>query len=52
MNQTTFNYKDGRENVFNERGEKFVDPMEGVLTDIIDPNIVLTAKPFSGTGLS
>lgn len=55
MNQSTFYYEDGRDNVFNENGEKVVDPMEGVLTYIVDPNIVLatitshaaylTAKP-------
>ncbi|KAI7907211.1 uncharacterized protein BX663DRAFT_411159, partial [Cokeromyces recurvatus] len=37
----TFYYEDGLENIFNENGEKVVDPMEDVLTDIIDPNIVL-----------
>jgi transposase len=41
MSKNTFYYEDGLENVFNENGEKVVDPMEGVLTDIIDPNIVL-----------
>ncbi|KAI9262895.1 hypothetical protein EDC94DRAFT_518704 [Helicostylum pulchrum] len=41
MNQSTFYYEDGQDNVFNENGEKVVDPMEGVLTDITDPNIVL-----------
>ncbi|KAI8076661.1 uncharacterized protein B0P05DRAFT_471648, partial [Gilbertella persicaria] len=38
----TFYYEDGLENVFNENGEKVVDPMEGILTDIIDPSIILT----------
>lgn len=41
MNQNIFYYEDGLENVFNKNGEKVVDPMEGVLTDIIDPNTVL-----------
>lgn len=41
MNQNFFYYEDGLENVFNKNGEKVVDPMAGVLTDIIDPNTVL-----------
>ncbi|KAI8053650.1 uncharacterized protein B0P05DRAFT_479653, partial [Gilbertella persicaria] len=36
-----FLYKDGQDNVFNEQGEKVFDPMEGILTEITDPNIVL-----------
>jgi hypothetical protein len=43
MSKNTFYYEDGLENIFNENGEKVVDPMEGILTDIIDPNIVLSA---------
>ena len=43
MSKNTFYYEDGLENVFNENGKKVVDPMEGILTDIIDPNIVLSA---------
>jgi hypothetical protein len=34
-------YKDGHENVYNEEKEKVFDPMEGVLTEISDPNVVL-----------
>ncbi|KAG2229910.1 hypothetical protein INT48_008285 [Thamnidium elegans] len=41
MTKSTFYYEDGLDNVFNENGDKVVDPMEGVLTDITDPNIVL-----------
>lgn len=37
----TFFYEDGQENLFNELGEKVYDPMEDVLTQIDDPNIVL-----------
>ncbi|KAG1446093.1 hypothetical protein G6F55_011686 [Rhizopus delemar] len=37
----TFFYEDGLENLYNDRGEKVYDPMEGVLTDVSDPNIVL-----------
>ena len=37
----TFFYEDGHENVYNEHGQKVLDPMEGVLTEITDPNIVL-----------
>ena len=36
MCKNTFYYEDGLENVFNENGEKVVEPMEGILTDIID----------------
>ncbi|KAI7898844.1 uncharacterized protein BX663DRAFT_232448 [Cokeromyces recurvatus] len=41
MSKNTFYYEDGLEKIFNENGERVVDPMEDVLTDIIDPNIVL-----------
>jgi hypothetical protein len=34
-------YKDGQENIFNEKEEKVYDPMEDVLTHVDDPNIVL-----------
>ncbi|GAA5815419.1 hypothetical protein MFLAVUS_008927 [Mucor flavus] len=42
----------GYENVYNEDGEKVFDPMEGVLTEVNDPNIVRetitrVAKPLS-----
>lgn len=40
MSQNTFYYEDGQENICNENGKKAVDPMEGVLTEITDPNIV------------
>lgn len=38
---TRFFYEDGQENVYDEQGIKVFDPMEGVLTQITDPNIVL-----------
>ena len=38
---TFFFYEDGLDNLYNERGEKVYDPMEGILTDVSDPNIVL-----------
>ncbi|KAI9471063.1 MAG: hypothetical protein EXX96DRAFT_507510, partial [Benjaminiella poitrasii] len=36
-----FFYEDGQENIYNEKGERIYDPMEIVLTEINDPNIVL-----------
>ncbi|KAI8047300.1 uncharacterized protein B0P05DRAFT_365567 [Gilbertella persicaria] len=41
INNTFFFYKDGHENVYNEYGERVFDPMEGVLTEVSDPNAVL-----------
>ncbi|KAI7907690.1 uncharacterized protein BX663DRAFT_547384 [Cokeromyces recurvatus] len=38
---TTFYFEDRMDNLFNEHGERVYDPMEGVLTENIDPNIVL-----------
>jgi hypothetical protein len=37
----TFYFEDGMDNLFDEHGERVYDPMEGVLTEIADPNIVL-----------
>jgi hypothetical protein len=37
----TFYFEDGQENVYNDRGQKVFDPMEDILTQIKDPNIVL-----------
>ncbi|KAG1448508.1 hypothetical protein G6F56_008922 [Rhizopus delemar] len=37
----TFYFEDGMDNLFDEHGERVYDPMEGVLTEITDPNIVL-----------
>ncbi|KAI7867958.1 hypothetical protein BDF14DRAFT_1725650, partial [Spinellus fusiger] len=34
-------FYDGQENIFNKQGEKVYDPMEDVLTQADDPNIVL-----------
>ncbi|KAG2236674.1 hypothetical protein INT48_000671 [Thamnidium elegans] len=44
--------QDGQENLFNEHGEKVYDPMEDVLTQIDDPNIVLETITNRGTYLS
>ncbi|KAG2230730.1 hypothetical protein INT48_004783 [Thamnidium elegans] len=33
--------KNGHDNVYNEYGERVFDPMEGVLTEVSDPNVVL-----------
>jgi hypothetical protein len=38
---TTFYFEDGQDNVYNEQGKKVFDPMEDVLTQVTDPNIVL-----------
>ncbi|GAA5802141.1 hypothetical protein HPULCUR_007602 [Helicostylum pulchrum] len=38
MTKSAFLYEDGHENVYNEKGERFFDPMEDVLTEISDPN--------------
>lgn len=37
----TFFYEDGQENVYKEQGIKVFDPMEDVLMQITDPNVVL-----------
>lgn len=37
----TFYYEDGNDNIFNDNKTKVYDPMEGVLTDVTDSNIVL-----------
>ncbi|KAI9494113.1 hypothetical protein BDB00DRAFT_871641 [Zychaea mexicana] len=44
--------EDGQENLFNEHGEKVYDPMEDVLTQIDDPNIVLETITNRETYLS
>ncbi|KAI7906930.1 uncharacterized protein BX663DRAFT_426405 [Cokeromyces recurvatus] len=36
-----FYYEDGNDNIFNDNGTEVYDPMEGVLTDMTDSNIVL-----------
>lgn len=38
---TSFFYEDGDDSLYNEQGEKVLDPMEGILTEIINPNIIL-----------
>lgn len=37
----TFLYEDGQDNLFDEKGKRVYDPMEAVLIEINDPNIVL-----------
>ena len=41
IKSTFFFYKDEHDNVYNEEGKRVFDPMEGVLTDISDPSVVL-----------
>jgi hypothetical protein len=41
MIKSAFIYEDGYENVYNEKGERFFDLMEDVLTEISDPNVIL-----------
>lgn len=36
-----FFYEDGQKNAYNDLGIKAFDPMEDVLTQITDPNVVL-----------
>lgn len=43
MTKSSFYYKDGLDNVFNKKGEKVIDSMKGLLTDITDPNIFLAS---------
>lgn len=37
----TFFYEDGQENIYTEQGINVFDPMEDILTQATDPNIVL-----------
>ncbi|KAI8046950.1 uncharacterized protein B0P05DRAFT_567468, partial [Gilbertella persicaria] len=37
----TFFYENGQENVYNDLGIEVFDPVEDVLTQITDPNVVL-----------
>lgn len=37
----TFYFKDEMDNLFDEQSERVYDPMEGMLTEITDSNIVL-----------
>ena len=41
MTKNTFFYGNGLSNVYNKDGERDFDPMEGILTEISDPNVVL-----------
>ncbi|RCH80243.1 hypothetical protein CU097_002742 [Rhizopus azygosporus] len=38
---STFFYEDRFENLYNEQGEKAYDPMEDILSDVINPSIIL-----------
>ena len=50
MAKNTFFYEDGHNNVYNKDGKWVLDPMEGVLTEISDPPIILetitSQKPY------
>jgi hypothetical protein len=50
MTKNIFFYEDGHDNFYNKDGERVFDPMEGMLTEISDPNIVLetitSQKPY------
>lgn len=41
MIKNTFFYEDEHENVYNEYEKRVFDPIEGVLTEVSDPNEVL-----------
>jgi hypothetical protein len=41
MTKNTFFYEDEHNNSYNKDGERVFHPMEGVLTEISDPNVVL-----------
>jgi hypothetical protein len=43
---TTLFYEDGQENVYTEQGIKAFDPVEDILTQATDPNIVLGILPL------
>lgn len=51
MTANTF-YYDSREDIYDEHGESIVDPMECVLTNINDPNIVLETITIQRSYLS
>ncbi|EIE83477.1 hypothetical protein RO3G_08182 [Rhizopus delemar RA 99-880] len=50
MSKKIFFYEDGYDNVYNKGGERVLYLMEGVLTEISDPNVVLetitSQKPY------
>lgn len=52
MMKNAFFYEDGQDNVYYENGERVFDPMEGILTEITDPRIVLEALANQKTYLS
>lgn len=39
--ERSFYYEDGRDNLYDEKSTKVYDPMEGVLTEITNPTVVL-----------
>ena len=41
MTKNTFFYEDKHNNAYSKDGERVFDPMEGVLTEISDPNVIL-----------
>ena len=41
MTKNAFFYENEHNNAYNKDGERDFDPMEGVLTEISDPNVVL-----------
>jgi hypothetical protein len=41
MTKIHFFYEDEHNNAYNKDGQRVFDPMEGMLTEISDPNIVL-----------
>ncbi|KAG1474713.1 hypothetical protein G6F56_000181 [Rhizopus delemar] len=49
---STFFYEDGQDNIYNEQGEIVYGPMEDVLTQIDDPNIILETITSQKTYLS
>ena len=48
----SFYYQDSQDNVYNEQGKKVFNPMEGILTQITDFNIVLETVTTQKTYLS
>jgi hypothetical protein len=41
MTKNTFFYEDRHNSAYNKDGERVFDPMEGILTEISDPNVIL-----------
>ncbi|GAA5811900.1 hypothetical protein MFLAVUS_005347 [Mucor flavus] len=49
---STFFYEDGKDNIYNEQGGIVYDPMEDVLIQIDDPNVILETITSQKTYLS